>query len=214
MKPAGFSFVLFLCPLLLLSGCAALPARPPEDAARAWAARQRTLAPLTSWDIHGRIAMRGPDQGVQATLHWVRAQERHRISLVGPLGSGQVRVTQDAGGAQLRNAGKHVYRAPTARKLIADTTGWDVPLEGMNWWMLGLPVPGTPVEEVLDEWGRLRQLTQLGWEVEFLEYTRHGFHELPSKLFLRRRDNGVAGAGLDRVTLEVRLVIERWTLND
>lgn len=214
MKPAGFSLLVSLSALLLLSGCAAWPVRvSDETAARAWVARQQALAPLTIWDIRGRIALRSRDEGVQASLHWVREREHQRISLVGPLGSGQVRLTQDAQGAELREAGKNVRRAPTARQLLVEVTGWDLPLDDMIWWVRGLPAPGAKTEQELDEDGRLKTLQQLGWSVEFLEYGRYGAHELPNKLFARRHED-VPGLGLNHVTLEVRVVIERWLLPD
>lgn len=206
-------YLRLLLPALLLAGCAALPARAPEETARLWEARERTLAPLMAWDLQGRIALRSHDEGLQASLHWVREQEHHRFTLIGPLGSGQVRLTQDKNGAELRDAEKNVRRAPEARALLRQATGWDVPFEAMNWWVRGLPAPGTVTEKELDADGRLRLLTQLGWEIEFLEYGRYGAYELPSKLFIRRHDN-VPGIGLDHVTLEVRMVIERWTLHD
>ena len=211
MKPTGFSFLFFLFALLLLSGCAALSTRAPDEVARTWAMRQQALAPITNWELRGRIALRSRDEGMQASLHWVRERERQRISLVGPLGSGQVRLTQDASGAELRDTEKNVRRAPTARQLLVETTGWDVPFDDMDWWVRGLPAPGAKAEQDLDEDGRLKTLTQFGWEVEFLEYGRYGAYELPSKLFARRREN-VAGIGLNHVTLEVRVVIERWVL--
>ena len=201
----------YLLPVLLFTGCAALPARTPDEAARAWGLRQQMLAPMANWELRGRIALRSRDEGLQASLHWVRDGVRHRIALVGPLGSGQVRLTQGADSAELIDADKKRYRGTTARDVLARTTGWDVPLESLNWWVLGLPAPGVQAEQELDGDGRLRTLTQSGWEVEFLEYGRYGAHELPNKLFARRREN-VPGIGLNHVTLEVRVVIERWTL--
>ena len=97
------------------------------------------------------------------------------------------------------------------RQLLVETTGWDVPFDDMDWWVRGLPAPGAKAEQELDEDGRLKTLTQLGWEVEFLEYGRYGAYELPSKLFARRHEN-VPGIGLNHMTLEVRVVIERWVL--
>lgn len=201
----------YLLPVLLLTGCAALPARAPDEVARAWATRQQALAPMVNWELRGRIALRSRDEGLQASLHWVRDGVRHRIALVGPLGSGQVRLTQDAGGAELIDAEKKQYRGVTARDVLLRTTGWDVPLESLNWWVRGLPAPDTQAEQELDDDGRLKMLTQSGWEVEFLEYGRYGTHELPSKLFARRRED-VPGIGLNHVTLEVRVVVERWVL--
>lgn len=203
----------YLLPVLLLTGCAALPARAPDEVAHAWAARQQALAPVVNWELRGRIALRSRDEGLQASLHWIRDGVRHRIALVGPLGSGQVRLTQDAGGAELIDAEKKQYRGVTARDVLLRTTGWDVPLESLNWWVRGLPAPDAKIEQELDSDGRLKTLVQSGWEVEFLEYGRYGAHELPSKLFARRRED-VPGIGLNHVTLEVRVVIERWVFPD
>lgn len=204
MKSAGFPFLFAFCFLLFMTGCAAVPERPPlADPARAWQMRKQELAPIAAWNIHGRFAMRRDGEGWQGSLHWVRDHARQRISLTGPLGSGQLRLTQDEHGAQLRDAEQNVLHAPDARELLRRATGWDLPLEGINWWVLGLPVPGAPGAEELDAWGRLKALQQLGWDVQFLEYTRADRHELPSRLFLRRAANGAG-------EFEVRLAIERW----
>lgn len=203
----------YLLPVLLLTGCAALPARAPDEVARMWAAHQQALAPVVNWELRGRIALRSRDEGLQASLHWVRDGVRHRIALVGPLGSGQVRLTQDADGAELIDAEKKQYRGATARDVLLRVTGWDMPLESLNWWIRGLPAPDAKADQELDGDGRLKTLVQSGWEVEFLEYDRYGANELPSKLFARRRED-VSGTGLTHVTLEVRVAIERWVLPD
>lgn len=202
-----------LVPVLLLTGCAALPTRAPDEVVRLWAQRQQALAPLADWDLRGRIALRSRDEGAQASLHWVRRDDSHRFTLVGPLGSGQVRLTQDPAGAELRDADKNVRRAPNARALLRQVVGWDVPFEDLGWWVRGLPAPGAVTERALDDDGRLRQLSQSGWDIEFLEYVQYGAYELPSKLFIRRRDH-VPGEGIDQTTLEVRVVIERWALRN
>jgi outer membrane lipoprotein LolB len=202
-----------LVPVLLLTGCAALPVRPPDEVARLWAQRQQALAPLADWDLRGRIALRSRDEGAQASLHWVRRDDNHRFTLVGPLGSGQVRLTQDPDGAELRDAEKNVRRARDARALLHQVAGWDVPFEDLGWWVRGLPAPGAVTERTLDNDGRLRRLSQSGWEIEFLEYAAYGAYELPSKLFVYRRGH-VPGEGFDHTALELRVVIEHWTLRN
>src|SRR5206468_3132926 len=130
-----------LLPILfaaLLAGCAALPERPPvEDPQAAWQARQVSLARLRAWDLQGRLALRNADEGFQASLHWVRAEDSHRIELAGPLGGGRVRLMQDKNGAELRDAKDNIYRDSSIQQLLARTTGWDVPFEGLNYWALG-----------------------------------------------------------------------------
>ncbi len=161
--------------------------------------------PLTAWEIDGRLAMRAADEGWHASLRWVRRQDRHAIDLAGPLGGGYLRLTQDRHGAQLRDAEQHVYHARDARALLLRATGWDMPIDGLNYWVLGLPAPGSPVTEDIDPWGRLKTLHQLGWDVEFIKYARYGRYELPSKLFIRRKPSAD--------TLELRMVINRWVLD-
>lgn len=206
-----------------LSGCASLPP-PVVDSARIWQERQQKLAPLIDWEIRGRMALRTDEEGWHASLVWVRADDRHRIDLTGPLGRGHVRLSRDRDGAELKDTDSNVMRAERGEDLLVQATGYRVPLEGLDYWVRGLPLPGRALEFELDPWGRLRGLKQDGWDIEFLAYASHGGYELPSKLFLRRRlvalndAQGRASAAGERASgvperngdVEVRLVIDRW----
>lgn len=196
---------------LSVTACVSTPARPPvADPAQVWQARRLALTPLNVWEIQGRLALKTADEGWQVALHWIRAADQHDIDLSGPLGGGRVRVTQDRNGARLRDSEQRTYYAANARQLLQRATGWDMPIDGLNYWVLGVPAPGVPWHERLDQWGRLQTLEQLGWDVRFLEYTRQGNYELPSKLFITRRLGDSDGRALQRDTLELRLVIQRW----
>lgn len=191
---------------LLLAGCAAVPERPPVgEPDQVWHARAAALRRVNEWDVRGRLALRSAEEGFHASLRWVREAERHRIDLTGPLGGGHVRLTQDRSGAEFRDANDRVYRDTSVRNLLWRRTGWDLPIEGLNFWLLGLPAPDAPAQHEIDAWGRLKSLEQFGWEVRFVEYVQLGASELPSRIFIRRRSEAAA----DR-TLEVRLVVEEW----
>jgi outer membrane lipoprotein LolB len=200
-----------LLPVLLaafIAGCAAVPERAPLDDPRgAWRARQAALASVDAWEIRGRLALRTADDGFQASLQWRREAERHRIELAGPLGGGRVRLTQDEQGAELRDAKDKVYRDRSLQRLLLRATGWQLPLDGLNYWVLGLPAPTPVTSSDIDAWGRLAVLEQQGWEIRFLDYAHYGAHELPSRVFVKRKTQTAAGA-----TLDVRLVIETWTI--
>lgn len=199
----------------LVAGCATAPSLPPvENPAATWQARQTELRPITAWKIQGRLAMRTAEEGWQASLNWVREGERHRIDLTGPLGRGHLRLTRDDHGAELRDADQHVWRAENLEQLLYRTTGWHVPLDGLNYWVLGLPLPNTVASQELDPQGRLKMLAQSGWDIRFLEYTRYGSLDLPSKLFIKRQGRGTNTNSAGDDTIEVRLVIERWALNN
>jgi len=201
--------LLFIFFASFLAACATLPGRPPvENPQAAWGARQAELMHVNAWEIRGRVALRTADTGLQASLQWVRAGDSHRIDLAGPLGGGRVRLRQDASGAELRDSTDKVYRDASAERLLARTTGWQLPLDGLNYWVLGLPAPDTPATSELDAWGRLTRLGQRGWDIRFLDYAIYSGHELPSRVFITRgADAGTGG------TLDLRLVVETWTFD-
>jgi outer membrane lipoprotein LolB len=216
--------VLSFCLILLVAGCASLPP-PVADSERLWQERRQKLAPLIDWEIRGRMALRTDTEGWHATIVWVRADDRHRIDLSGPLGRGHLRLSRDREGAELEDTDGNVMRAERGEDLLVQATGYRVPLEGLDFWVRGLPLPGRALELELDPRGRLRGLKQDGWDIEYLAYANHGDYELPSKLFLRRRQvaaendvpgrasaagGGATGVGEHNGDVEVRLVIERW----
>jgi outer membrane lipoprotein LolB len=190
----------------LLAGCAALPERAPSgDPASVWKGRQVLLAQINAWDLRGRVALRNGGEGGNASLQWVRDTDKHRIELSGPIGSARVRLTQNLYGAELRGTDDTVYRDSSMQRLLLRRIGWDLPIEELNYWILGLPAPGTLTRSELDEWGRLKMLEQAGWEVRFLEYAQQGQLELPIRLSARRVGSATP--------IEARLVIETWAFN-
>lgn len=118
---------------------------------------------------------------------------------------------RDRNGAVLRDAEQNIYRNASAEELLMRTTGFRLPLDGLDYWVRGLPAPGSEAERELDVWGRLVRLRQLGWDIEFLEYGEHAGLDLPAKLFARRLA-GVGSIARHDDSFEVRLVIERWAL--
>lgn len=198
---------------MLAAGCVTVPAPPPvENPAAAWQARQAELRTLSAWTLQGRLAMRAAEEGWQASVHWIRDGARQRIDLTGPLGRGHLRLTQDDDGAELRDADQRTWRAENAQQLLYRTTGWLVPLDGLDYWILGLPAPGPAVKLELDDQGRLKTLDQSGWDIRFLEYARSGSLDLPSRIFMKRQGDGNVAASAKQVDVEVRLIVERWTL--
>lgn len=201
---------------MLLAGCAAIRPQPPaSDIELAWQVRQEALVSVRAWEIDGRVGLRTAREGWQASLHWARNADRHSIDLAGPFGAGTLRLVQDRSGAELRDGRQRTYHANDAQTLLYRVTGLQLPLAGLSHWILGLPAPNEFETHELDERGRLRSLTQLGWDIRFLEYDFYGNHELPTKLFIARRliAEGVNdGAIADADMLEVRVVVQRWTI--
>lgn len=180
--------------MVLLSGCAALPV--PETAPAT-----ATPATVTNWKFTGRISLTRGDQGWHAGLDWDNRADRYHLLVTGPLGQGALQLSGDAGGVTLIDSEAHVHTARDVDALLAQVTGWDIPVGGIRYWVRGLAAPDSAVRVTLDPRGRLQQLEQSGWQVTYLGYRSIGSADWPAKLKLVHDD------------LAVRLVIDQWQLD-
>lgn len=203
--PLARVFFIALSAFLHVSCSAPLPRPADAQLQQLWEQHEAALLPIRHWELRGRLAISADDQGGQATLVWRRDGSHHGIRLGGPLGRGLLQLTQDESGAQLQDAEQRILRAPSAEELLFRYSGWRLPVENLNYWVRGLPVPGVAMEQELNDSGHLKTLHQEGWEVQYQEYVLVDGRSLPRRL---RLTNPQKTAG--HPAMEVRLVIERW----
>ena len=185
----------------LLPGCATPPPSLSE-AASAWTARQTRLAQLAAWQVEGRIGVISGQEGWHATFQWVQQEPHYRIDLIGPLGQGRVVIESDGQEVRVQTQDGQSWSAPDPDDLLEQTLGVRLPVNGLRYWVRGLPAPGpTPVLQT-DANGRLTRLEQNGWVIEYLIYAPTSILnlDLPERVIAQHRD------------LSVKLVIEQWTL--
>lgn len=198
-------FILFL--VLALAGCARLPSAPDTrpEAEQLFAARIQTAAQVAGWELRGRLAVNGPNGGGQARIQWTRTAARHRIDVSGPFNQGALRIETDETGARAQHVNGAIRTAPDAQTLFALETGWQLPVNALNFWLLGVPVPDTDYVHTLDASGRAISLVQAGWRVRYEDYVRDGIGDFPSRVFLSYPDAPDA----DEPAITARLVIDR-----
>jgi len=184
--------------VVLLSGCAELPA-PPEVAVSQTPIP--SAAAVRSFQLTGRIAVKHDGQGFSGTLRWSHDARHDEVFLQSPLGQGVARIERDGGGVTLVTADDKIYRAATVEALTREVLGWQLPLDGLEHWVLGRAAPESAARRIIGENGQLSRLIQDGWQVDFERYRTIQGAELPGRL--------VVAYGND---LEVRLVIDRWVL--
>ncbi len=194
--------VLALAAFLLASaGCSQLGGLSnDEQVQRLWASRQQTVGALDSWDIHARAALKLEGEAYNIGLSWKRAAEQFTILLEAPFGQGVFRIEGDAGESyRLRLPDGQVYTNSTAEALLEDVIGWSLPISGLEYWIRGLPQPGSDYSHNLDRGGRARSIRQDRWAIDYV-----GYFAGPPEPELPRRIN------LSRDELSLKLVIERW----
>ncbi len=183
----------------LLAGCAVPPASPPAGQG-AWAIRQPALARLTVWQAVGRIGVVNGQDGWHASFQWAQQGSDYRIDLIGPLGQGRVVVQGDGREVSIQTQDGQYWTAPDPDALLEQTLGVRLPVNGLRYWVRGLPEPGPATVLQTDAGGRLTRLEQNGWVIDYPAYRPAAPYELPARIVAQHQD------------LSVKLVIEQWTL--
>lgn len=191
---SGISWVLFL---VVLTGCATTPApntvTPP--------ASLPTESELPDhWQLTGRISLTQGETGWHASVDWVEQTDSFRLRVAGPLGQGGFLLTGNAEGVLLRDASQRTYAATDTSGLLAQVTSWALPVDGMRYWVRGIPGPDTDFKGDVDSAGRLEQLNQDGWTIRYTRYHPAEDGRWPALLSMARDD------------IAVRLVIDHWQL--
>lgn len=184
---------LALCLPLVLAACAPLAPKPEalSSPTGAQAVEQFQLA--------GRVGVKHEDKGFSGGVRWQHAPDNDALWFITPLGQTVARLNRDATGVTLVDSEQRVYRAPDAETLTQGALGWKLPLGGLQYWITGRASPGSAPKARFDEQGRLAELFQDGWHIQFLRYTADR-ESLPTRLDLQYGN------------LEIKLVVDNWVV--
>jgi outer membrane lipoprotein LolB len=194
-------FLTFLCGLL--SACATM--EPATQVAlnqqQSWEQRENQLSHLKQWKIKGALGINDSKQAWRSSVYWQQfARNVFDLKLFGPVGVGTLQVTGTAHHAQLTTAQNETFSAENADLLLAQQTGWLLPITHLYYWIRGIPVPGIPADREFDNYNHLLRLSQQGWTIQFQRYTAINGLDLPSKILLQYKQ------------LKIRIIISQWKL--
>ena len=187
--------------IALLAGCAGLTSRESlegEGSPALWQSHKQQIGSLDAWQISGKVGIRAAQDSGSGTLFWLQRQDYYDIRLSGPLGRGAARLTGRPGAIQLEVANQGRYQAASPEQLLQQQLGLNLPVPHLLWWIRGLPAPDSRSRLTLDRDSRLAQLSQDGWQVEYLRYAEQDGYWLPERLKLSGHD------------MQVTLVIKDW----
>jgi outer membrane lipoprotein LolB len=184
--------------LLALAACAPVPVRAPavaDDAAQA--RREQSLAAQPAWSFSGRLAVSQGDSGGSARIDWAQRGPDFDIRLAAPITRQSWRLTRTAGLARLEGLPGGAREGADAEALLAEATGWHLPVDRLAAWVRGARAPG-PATLESDPTGRPALIRQDGWTVEYRAWDAAD-PPRPLRVFA------------DKEAARVRLVIERWS---
>ena len=182
LKSRTVRYVLVLVSLVL-AGCAGIEERPAP------------AGPIgAAFYLTGRVSVKFGSDAAGGRFGWEHTPAGDDMLISNALGQGVAHIVRNDAIARLTTADKQVYQAHDVGALTEKVLGWRLPLAGLPDWVRGRAMAQVPGQTKLDAEGRLAELKQSGWLVEYLDYS----DGLPVRLRLSRND------------VEIRLAIDQW----
>lgn len=191
-------WILLIC--LLISSCTAVSPPSTSPANVSWQTRTKQLQQLSRWKLNGKIAVQTAQDSGSATIDWSQNSRQYFISLLGPLGAGGLKLTGQPGSVTMQTADGKVSSASSPEQLLINQWGWDLPVSNLTYWVRGIPAPGSQASTQFDEYHRLSRLSQQGWHIQYLSYTKANGIELPQRM------------SLESPSLKAKMMIYNWNL--
>lgn len=170
---------------LLLAACAPVPVRKPADEAAlaAQRARESQLAGADRWTLEGHLAVSDGRDGGSGSLTWTQDGNRYDFELRAPITGKSFRLSGGPDGALLQGLDGGPLRGPDAEALMRKALGWEVPLQDLRAWVLGLRAAGSPADLRFGEHDLPSLLLQDGWTVDYRAWDLSRQPPLPQKVF-------------------------------
>ncbi len=192
--------------LTVLTGCVTPGIdQPPitDESHEAWYQRQQQLSSFSEWSIRGRVALYLDDEVYNLGLGWVRNQGNSKIKLEASLGQGVVLLEKTNSSVKLTTSEGENYTGKNAEQVLLQSTGWSIPIEGLEYWILGINHPESDYLPEIDFAGRANSLRQNNWNINYLEYSttdldQYNNPELPRKMYMKRYN------------LALKIVVDQW----
>jgi outer membrane lipoprotein LolB len=184
----------------LLVCCAALAAcvtKPPVLAPAAWERRLADLQHANVWQLDGRAAVAVGTQGWQASLNWRQSGAASELHLAGPLGVGALTIKATPEGLSLNGAPPN----DAVLAQLQDKLGFELPLDELRYWLLGIPQPGAAFSLARNAQDRAQRLMQTGWTVDYDRYLPVNGDLLPARVALSREG------------VRVRIAVDHWAMD-
>lgn len=187
----------------MLSSCSSKPVK--TKISTSWQSRQAILAEIDQWQLHARIGLRSKHRSGSASLIWDEIPGQRNLRLLGPVGGGLILLQQDSTGVTLTDSKGKTWYATDASELIQRVTGWQIPVSGLRWWLLGMTEPGSKAAYTLDQSQRLASINQDQWKVAFDKYSMFGRYELPTSIIIESDSSKD-----DDKYIRAKLIVKNW----
>ncbi|MEM8546843.1 MAG: lipoprotein insertase outer membrane protein LolB [Pseudomonadota bacterium] len=147
-----------------------------------WPVRQATLSELETWTLRGRVRIATPEESSNGNLYWAQSGASFVADIDGPLGIGGVHIEGDPSAVTLAGSRIETRTVPDPGRELYAQTGVRVPIEGLRYWLLGIPIPGVDAAIELDSDDVAQTIHQSGWRIDYPDYRRWNVNLLPRRI--------------------------------
>ena len=153
----------------------------------------------TTYDLTGRLSARHGADALTASFRWHHDGDVDLLELASPLGQTLAQLSGNSSGVRLLTADGRIESATDWQTLTLRGLGWPLPVNGLSYWVQGVPREGAPFAVEAGDSGAPAVLRQDGWSVVYNAFApdRDGVRR-PSRMTLSYAD------------IELRLVIDAW----
>ncbi len=139
---------------------------------------------------------RSVNKGGRPVSDWRQNGPVSELHLAGPLGVGASPLPWRPRASR----SMALRRAPRSTQKLQERLGFELPLDNLRFWLLGIPNPDVPFDLTRNAQDRAQHLAQAGWSIDYDQYRPAGGDVLPAHLVLSRAD------------ARVRIVVDRWLM--
>ncbi len=155
---------------MLVSACASPPVKPSVPG---------------EVQLQGMFGVVTPQNHASGHFIWEQdGPQQFSLELYGPLGLGATSLIEQNGIVTLETAQGKKYIAASPELLLQNNLGWSMPIQGVSYWLLAVPVPDIPFSAQYDSVHRLVQLLQSGWTID---YTWAQSTVYPARILMERQ---------------------------
>lgn len=152
-----------------------------------------------TFELTGRLSARHGSDALAASFRWTHERERDELDLTSPLGQTIARLNGDVSGVRLQTSDGRVETASDWSSLTTRALGWPLPVEGLAFWIQGVPREGAPATIEPGSDGVPAALRQDGWSIVYQAFER-GSDGVPRPQRLT----------LDYPDVELRIAVDSW----
>ncbi|MEP2651089.1 MAG: lipoprotein insertase outer membrane protein LolB [Paraglaciecola sp.] len=166
---------------------------------------QLKLAEQQSWSIKGKIGFKSNKKKQSANLHWQQNSSEYQLNLTTIIGTSILKMYGDKHFSTLITD-NGTYKDNKASRLISRITGWELPVENLQFWVKGQYSANE--QTVVSEQGLVTQLTPEcsyceNWTIDYSDYQKIQDIWLPHRIILNNHSN----------SSQLLIKVNTWSLN-